>query len=256
MMHLKYNLYSFLFFLIIGLLGISQNLIGQDSKQTSLKNKIDRTKKLSTIHLKNGTTIHGKVVTNNQDSLQIRLLSKNQLTFHKDNIQNIEELSSIKTKNKYILIEAGYVIGGPSYQQNAFDRGYTLQLAVGYTFLKHLSTGIGIGFNRYNHGNFRPIYLDLRGDIFNTPKVGLTYYGNFGYGFLTKKKRPTLTPISKRGLFYAYGIGLKLIGANKKPMIISIGNQSQYFAWYDDYLYVYELIWYNRLVIKLSLIFN
>ena len=80
----------FLFFLIIGLLGISQNLKSQDTKASFLKGKIDKTKKLNTIHLKNGTTIHGKVIANSQDSLKIRLLSKNQLTFHKDNIQNID----------------------------------------------------------------------------------------------------------------------------------------------------------------------
>lgn len=158
------------------------------------------------------------------------------------------------------------MLGGIEYNilgSNTSDRGYSLQLAIGYTFSKHLLTGIGIGFNRYNHGNFRPIYLDLRGDIFNTRRVGVTYYGGLGYGFLTKVNRSFSTPLLERGLFYTYGIGLKLIGNNKISTIISIGNQSQYFEWYTNIQvtgigneYKYEERWYNRIVIKLSFMFN
>ena len=290
---ITYSTLIHLLFLIFFSLGISQKANGQEQesqkkikifnkkdksekpkKDKTEKSKKDKSKKpkkdkneLSTIHLKNGIVLKGKITEQTKDSLKLRLLSNSQLAFKQTNIQKISNtpLFNEVTKKRYLIIDIGYTIGTQkfisdpySYNTNNVYRGISLHGVGGRIFSPHLAIGAGVGFDIHVDGIFMPLHLDIRGDAFASKKATPTYYGGIGYGFLVNDNKPNATKTSPGGIFYTYGIGLKLQGNSSKATLITLGQQSQNIEWQTEQNlgFQYEKTWYNRMVIKLSFMFN
>ncbi len=179
-----------------------------------------------------------------------------------DEIINLDEIKSKKSFSKYFVMDIGFIINTNQYQNRVYNnRGLSLYGAGGFEISPYLATGISLGYNTYRDGDFISLHLDVRGDLLPLRATTPFYYGGIGYGILTSNMR-TAAPTSRIGLFYTYGIGVKLIRHPKMYAMFSIGQQAQYIEWRIPQFstlgpilptFLYESIWYYRLAIKASL---
>ncbi len=257
-----------------------------------LQEKEDTMIQLNKVKLKNGLILYGQVVKQTQDSLKLRL-SQNELTFHQDQVKKVSKFSPKKRtpKDLYMIMDIGYTIGNytdslPS-DSSPIPRSFAIQAIAGQQLTSRLAVEMGVGLMLYKQayefvtgdgailpfvetyepteGIFIPIHLGIRGDILKAQKVTPTGYGEFGYGFLLGSRKRNIVDLPLGGIFYSYGAGIKFNGSQNISTILTVGQQSQFIEWQvqekDGFGMPiggvkYEQTWYNRLVIKLSLMFH
>lgn len=267
-------------------IGATQNIIAQEespkdkTKKTFFKKKEAKTKNqekvqtpINKIELKNGPSFEGKIIAQTPDSITIRLKSFAQLTFHRNSIENISEVESSslpkRSRKYYYIMDVAYTFG--KYESDSYSfgtaqlspyyrytNGFSIQYIFGRKIKPYLGTEAAIGLMNYRDAKFIALHFGIRGDLLAQKKATPYYYGGVGYGYMIQKNISYyLTPDSKGGLFYNYGIGIKLKG-NKINLLVGLGQQSQFMRWHEQISngsYQLKANWYNRFAIKLGVQF-
>lgn len=95
-----------------------------------------------------------------------------------------------------------------------------LQLVNGINY-KNFYAGMGIGLDYYYERSV-PVFLDLRGKIFNKPSSPFVY-ADGGYSCLWEKTKDANQSASSGGLFYEFGIGYEVHIYKKLKLLFSSG---------------------------------
>ncbi|QGY45187.1 hypothetical protein GM418_16355 [Maribellus comscasis] len=229
------------------------------------------------IHLKNGTVLKGKYQFSDD---KIHIISAGNLwTFEASEVDTI-----IDTRNKklnfnrdfsvesalFYRIEAGLLIGN---SQNSQSAPFSLTGSVNYRFEPRFSLGAGFGAEFFNE-SYLPVFLNLEyklNDNFSSPYVFLKggyqialedgsmfYYDVYpawnsiwpGYYYAHDNLN------AKGGVLIHPGVGYTHMFSSGIGMSFAFGYQFhrlQYKAEEDDYRLDVD---YNRLVIKIGILFN
>ena len=102
-----------------------------------------------------------------------------------------------------------------------------LQFVNGVTY-KILFAGAGIGLDYYYERSV-PLFLDLRGKIFNRPSAPFLF-ADGGYSFLWQKTKEVNQSNSSGGWFYELGIGYEIHIYKKLKLLFSSGYSYKSFS--------------------------
>ncbi|MEZ4824732.1 MAG: hypothetical protein R3C61_00345 [Bacteroidia bacterium] len=152
------------------------------------------------LYLKNGWILRGKLDGSASDSLvKIETHDRNYFVFPYADVLRAEQQIMPQANKKYmrtyilpergityrdkgyfILVQAGSMMGSTSGVNNENPNLFNPHLVNGYHFNRYFSAGAGVGVNLMARGTYMPVFLDLRGDVFEQ-KMTPHYYGNLGY---------------------------------------------------------------------------
>ncbi|MEZ4847125.1 MAG: hypothetical protein R3B93_00525 [Bacteroidia bacterium] len=184
-MPVQFRFFSFTL-LVIGL-ALSQGLFAQH-----------RVLEEDVVYLKNGSIIRGQIEEQIPgDYVKIRVISDTAFTFQTSEIEKItrepSKYISIKVKKYKGFMPISYRQRG-LYQHASFGAGFTdgdwgqpvanlsLNYRIGYHLNRFVNVGGGTGFDFYDGGVIAPFFVDVWGDLWESP-VTPTYMANLGYGY-------------------------------------------------------------------------
>jgi hypothetical protein len=195
-------------------------------------------KPTSTVYLKNGSVIKGRIIENNPgESVKIQTADKSIWVFKSTEVEKIDTLSSVMkaTQNDPINnLKKGYFTQAqfelmPS-KKNSDEGTVPSFLAVaGYQFNKHLSAGIGSGVEAY-HISMMPLFAEGRYYFLNdhyTPFINL----KSGYAFPLENGKDNLRNIkliSHGGIMAGAEVGFIKSLSPKTFLTFSIGYRYQH----------------------------
>ncbi len=194
-----------------------------------------------TLHLKDGSFLLGSLVGKSNEVYVWQLADGTQITFlkdqvrfikaYKENFKHIKNGKIKKTKGFYGMLMAGNLNEGkPSeWWRYEHDRAFSINLTVGYQLNDKLSLGIGTGYDTYvNDVPIIPLYLDFRGDIFNSP-ITPYYKLSVGYGFdsPTKDQKNNDSVEYDGGVLVHPSIGLKFYTRGNLAWLLDFGYRFQ-----------------------------
>ncbi|GEM_PF-2272383 len=136
-------------------------------------------------------------------------------------------------KGYYHSIGLG-VISGSDYSN------LSASLVNGYKFHKHLHTGLGVNYDRYDRFSAIPIYAEAKGFV-KEGKFVPFYFGHIGYGFTVEDSRDEYyneSFESTGGLYWKIGLGYQ-VNFYKTALALSIGygNQNSTSEYLSNYYY-------------------
>jgi hypothetical protein len=154
------------------------------------------------LYLKNGSIIRGNITEQVVGShVKIEIMGGSVFVYREAEIDQITREAalyrSITLKLRKELIPIHYRSPG-MYHLASFDLGFaegewgpiatpSLRYRTGYYFNRHLSVGVGTGFDFYERGTLMiPLVADIRGDL-SHKRVTPHYFLNAGYGFAGAK---------------------------------------------------------------------
>ncbi len=194
--------------------------------------------KQAKITLKNGNIIKGGIIGSfDSTRLKVKIDDSNIILIKYDHISSINfsgygnangdfnekpgNPPSVKTESYYHEIK-----GGVMFAEENLD--VSLQTINGYQFNKYLGAGLGLGINKYENYITMPIYLQLKGYLYEK-KVSPFYYGDIGYGFAwnTNKYDNNFEIVNVNGgLYWQLGLGYQ-VNFHSSSMIFTLGYISQ-----------------------------
>ena len=195
-------------------------------------------KPTSTVYLKNGSVIKGRIIENNpQESVKIQTADKSIWVFKSAEVEKIDTLSSsIKaTKSEPVFsLKKGYFTQAqvelmPSKKKSDEGTIPSMLGVFGYQLNKHFSAGVGTGVEAY-HISMMPVFAEGRYYFLNdsfTPFINL----KGGYAFPLENGKDdarNLKLISHGGIMAGAEVGfLKSLSA-KTSFTFSIGYRYQH----------------------------
>lgn len=248
-----FKIYTFLL-IFFGIFLATQNLSAQRMQDV--------------IYLDNGSKIRGTILEKQDDKVKIQLSGGTELVFE---MEEVKEITSepffkpkaqfvVKEKGYYNVTELGYMVGNDN---GWIASGGSIVTINGYQLSSRLGLGIGIELANYFDNLFVPIFLDVRGDVLKNSKTTPFYYGGVGYGLLVTG-RDDFGWQERGGLYYNYGIGIKVRGKRHASWIFNIGQQTQNYEsiwtiqgndWNTGDRTEITNVWFNRIVIKSGVYF-
>lgn len=180
------------------------------------------------VKLRNGSLLIGKIIEDRPDeSLIIRIRDGKEIKVNYYDILRIKRKRRKDPKNYkplkngyYSVLHGGFLSGRDI--EGFVTASATIHTINGYRFHRLLSTGIGVGLDRYiaDEINFYPVYLDLRG--FMTKKRNSPYYvANVGYGIIQAQNPIDIE--GQGGLFTHGAIGVRFASTKKAAFIMEFG---------------------------------
>jgi len=248
-----FKIYSFIL-LFFGTFLATQNLSAQRMQDV--------------IYLENGSKIRGKILEKKENTVKIQLSGGTEFVFEMDEVKEITSEPTFKPKAQFVTKDKGYYnvteLGFMVGDDNGWlTSGGSIVTINGYQLSPYLGLGIGLELDNYFENLFTPIFVDIRGDVLKNNKVTPFYYGGLGYGFLvTGNNRANWQ--ERGGIYYNYGLGLKVRGRRHSSWIFNIGQQTQNYQstftvlgnnWNRGDRTEVTKIWYNRIVIKSGVYF-
>ncbi|MCF6364948.1 MAG: hypothetical protein L3J35_01985 [Bacteroidales bacterium] len=214
----------------------------------------------SSLHLKNGSIIYGKIIENIPDSIvKIKTECNNILVFEKQKIESINSTKNEKYKTipYNLTMDAGIAGFGGSY-----DASISLLITGTYNFNEKYYVGITSGIE-YFQIPVLPVAGELRADIFKRNTTPFIYFrGGYGFKLIRDEENSSYIATYKGGIMFGSGIGIKKRFTSEFAMTFSIGYRHQ--QTYESYDYVlgdrwnsdYERHYFNnRTTFRIGFIF-
>jgi len=167
-----------------------------------------------------------------------------------------------ESKSRFINItEVSYSMGVGNVQLYTLefendDESFGFQTINGSLINEHLSLGIGLGYEKYNHIQQLPLFLEARCYLTKNKSVKPVFVGDFGYAF-------GLGSESGGGILLHPQVGLKVAVSEKVAYGVTVGLKFQQIettrTFYDEwgnYAGTYhEGVYYDFLSIKMGCYF-
>jgi hypothetical protein len=220
------------------LLSVSLILLGLFGGQVTFAQW--RTLEEDVVYLKNGSIIRGKIKEQIPgEYIKIELVSDTIFTLGQSEVEKITreptKYMSIRVKKYKKLLPFTYRQKG-LYQHVSFGAGFTtgrfgepsanlaFNYRIGYHFHHLFNLGAGTGFDIYDGSVITPFFLDLWGDLKESP-VTPTYMANIGYGYgLSGSWRHD---VFDGGLLAHLALGLKFNTRSKREYVFTVGYKRQ-----------------------------
>jgi hypothetical protein len=202
------------------------------------------------VHLKNGSIIKGRILSQEEGKIRIELLGGSILVYAQEEVEMIRQEPSPYRKIKvrmgraYQNREATYREPGIYHvvsidwcfnqsEWNSVRLDPHAHYAAGYHFNRYVNLGIGTGLDPYESGLIIPWYVDFRGDLWQR-KLTPTYYVQAGYGFTAVNGWQVSQ--MRAGIMLSAGAGWKINTSRKAEWMITLGYKMQHtyqerFAW-------------------------
>jgi len=209
------------------------------------------------VYLKNGNQIKGQVKEDKLGNfINIEIDDSISVVIPYEKIKKIsgsyDITESLSDRKGFINILETGAIGGRVNESQPFIATYSFHLINGFQFSRHLTTGIGVGFDDLFSISSFPLYLSLRGDMAKS-KTTPTYQLDIGHSFI-KNKQEFID--SKGGRYVSPAVGVKKY-LGRLAWGVSLGyryqrSTSEYQIWGTRYN---EKRTHNSLTFKTSLYF-
>ncbi|NWJ50171.1 MAG: hypothetical protein HXX14_04845 [Bacteroidetes bacterium] len=218
-------------------------------------------KPTSTVYLKNGSVIKGRIIENNpQESVKIQTADKSIWVFKNAEVEKIDTTSSLtKTPQGEPLfsLKKGYFTQAqielmPSKKKSDEGTVPSILGVFGYQLNKHFSAGIGTGVEAY-HISMMPVFAEGRYYFLNdriTPFINI----KGGYAFPLENGKDdarNIKLISHGGIMAGAEVGFLKSLSSKTALSFSLGYRYQhlkqtgtmnqyYYPSYSDYMLPYS----------------
>lgn len=216
------------------------------------------------IYLYDGSFLKGELVAEDEQSIQIKIISGEILTLSSELVQKISRNKkhltlinkgiTIQEKGSYHIFSGGMLFGKATGFSDTNPVGFSLNYIRGYQFNKYVALGAGLSIDDYDK-TFIPIYVDFRGYLFQK-RASLFYAMNAGYSFETRQfKKDRENTYYRGGLILNPSLGLRLSGKQNHSFMMGIGYRFQFAQRENIWSEFVDKIIYKRLSFNLGFIF-
>jgi hypothetical protein len=197
------------------------------------------------VYLKNGNILKGIIIEQvlNQ-SIKIQTREKNVFVVKYEEIEKITKEQDESTERLYrrndlkrngfiniteIMINSGIgeIRWDPYSAINNYN-GFGIKTVNGFQFSRHISTGFGIGFDKFNQFMIMPITFDFRATVLEK-RLSPTFNASIGYdiGLSTENEGMLHSSSGNDGLELNASIGTKIYISKNVAYLFSIGYKFQ-----------------------------
>ncbi len=215
------------------------------------------------LYLKNGSILRGQVIDQTDSIIRIRLIGGSELVIDTKDISNRTSEKALKPPKYFHNKDKGIYSLSSIGLHHDFESNLDLliETSLGYQFHPRIAVGVGANLTSYYGNSFIPVFGEIRGEILPKNMVTPIYYGSAGYGFKLDRL-DEVWGYEDNGLYYAYGLGVKIKSQSSLNFTFSVGQQVQEFThtwftrgngWDTEDRFVTTEILYSRIQFKFGL---
>jgi len=129
-------------------------------------------------------------------------------------------------KGFFNVTETGVLFGNIG-EGNNVSSSMTVQTTCGYGFHRLLKIGLGAGYDQYDDVYTVPVYLSVRGDVFNK-RISPIYFVNAGYAAARGRESDWQSWANvEGGKMIDGGIGFRFVSIDGYNILVSLGYKIQ-----------------------------